>query len=178
VKKEVRSILESYKKNKFDAAVRNSFDVITREKNIEWLDVASLILSDIKSDAFVEETLRTVNYFRDSFQSENQKEEILNLIGKIALESSNSSEVRTQAIIQLGNLGTWTKTPLRSILEEDPVTDLKLFAFRAILTQLKLPESVISLEFKRALYGEIKPSFHEINRITQARADGSYDHLE
>jgi hypothetical protein len=174
----IKTISEGYAIGSFTGEVQSAFDEIIQEKNSEWIQIANHILSDKKSEEFTEETLRTINYFRNSFTSENQKEETLRLVGEIAVDVSSSSEIRSQAITQLGNLGIWPDSSLRQILEKENDLELKVFAFKAILTQLKLPESVISSEFRRALYAEIEPSFHEINRITQARANGEYDSLD
>jgi hypothetical protein len=99
------------------------------------------------------------------------------LLEKVVRTDNYSLEAKKEAIVQRGYFSEWPDLLLREVLEKGSEEELKIFAYRSILTELKLPYQVIDLETSLAINGEIEPSFDRINEVTQARADGHFDHL-
>ena len=123
------------------------------------------------------ETLKSISYVLEFSEFQNQKEKINDALPKIFKKFDNLS-IKEFCVIVRGSLSSWPDTFLRSVILDKNASSIKMFAFKSILAELNLPESVIDNETERIANGEIEPDFNEINRITQARADGKYNHLE
>jgi hypothetical protein len=173
----LKNLTQCYESQKWNESLESIFDDLKRQDNKDFFDFLLRVISEGKTEKFVEESLRSLKFLHKFFENQNDKKTLILLIQKLATDDNISPAIREQAITELGNLGEWPDLALRSVIESNDAKYLKIFAFKAILTQLHLPEQVIRTEFRRVLHDEIEPNFHEINRITQARADGQFDHL-
>ncbi len=172
----VEKIKLAYKNNFWDESVANLFYELWSDPPLEFIKDIELFISQSKNEKFTEESLRMLGFYRD-LVSIDEVNHIKNTLQKIVGNLECSDLIREQAISQLGLYGEWPDLALKKIIENDSPENLKIFAFIAILQQLKLPPQVIDLESHLAATGQVSPSFHRINQVTQARADGHFDHL-
>jgi hypothetical protein len=172
----VKNVLDGYVSDNLSNLVFESIDFLKDEPNEKILPVISKILSEEKSEGFILEMMKLLKWYKNLSEELDYQNSILS-IRKIIKNKDASLQIKMQGITALGDLCEWPDSTLRKIIESESDKTLKNYAFRAILTQLKLPYQVIDLEYSLALNSEIEPSFDRINEITQARADGHFDHL-
>jgi hypothetical protein len=172
-----QKIFDSYTKNTWDHEVESAFYDIWNQPNYEFLEFVTSIINSNKNNHFTEEAIRLLGFYKDLIVK-SDREIIKKLLHNVVSTSKYNDSSRQQAIMQLGVFGDWPDLTLRNILETDQPRDLKVLAFRAILEQLKLPHQVVDLEASLAVNGDIEPNFDRINQVTQARADGHFDHLD
>ncbi len=156
--------------------IRESFYALQDKIDPEFVPFLKKLIEESKNEKITKMSLETLNFYRETMDDE-QLENTNKLLGEIIKRENSPLEVRKEAIIQRGYFSEWPDTALRNIIEKENELELKIFAFRSILTELKLPYQVIDLETSLAISGEIKPNFDRINQVTQARADGHFDHL-
>jgi hypothetical protein len=107
---------------------------------------------------------------------ENLEKSVLEKIRTILIENSNSS-VKMAAADFLGLKSKWPDAALRKCLMTEEDRDVRISATRAVLELAKVNFRAVDLEIDRMKAGEIEPEFAEIERITQADADGVYKDL-
>jgi hypothetical protein len=169
-------ISDLYSKDVWNSDSESAFYDIWGNPQINFLPSIENMIFENKNSKFTEESLRLLGFYKDVLV-EKDLSRVIGLLHKVIFESSYDEITKQQAIMQLGSFGEWPDLALRKILESESSRDLKVLAFRAILEQLKLPHQVVDLEGHLAATGEIEPSFDRINEITQARADGHFNHL-
>jgi ribulose bisphosphate carboxylase small subunit len=101
---------------------------------------------------------------------------VLDRVRSILVESSNPY-VKMTAADFLGLRSKWPDAALRKCLMNEEDRDVRISATRAILELAKVNSRAVSLEIERMKAEEIEPEFAEIERITQADADGLYKDL-
>jgi hypothetical protein len=170
-------ISDLYSKSIWNLEAENAFYDIWGNPQINFLPNVENMIFENKNSKFTEESLRLLGFYKAIFKEEDFPR-IVKLLHKVILEPSYEEITKQQAIMQLGSFGEWPDMALRKILENESSRDLKVLAFRAILEQLRLPHQVVDLEGHLAATGEIEPDFDRINQVTQARADGHFDHLK
>ncbi len=168
---------KNYESGNWTDEVADLFNTLKRIEDPTLFNFIVKVLSEKPNNTYTEEALRSLKFFKTRMQEDSHHEKIIDSIQHIVEDTKISETIRERAIMELGNIGSWPNKTLRNILEFETDRYMKIFAFRAILTQLKLPYEVIDTEIEKAYENQIEPSFHEINRITQARADGAYDNL-
>ena len=172
----IRVIEENYNKSIWQDSVLKNFYELQDSPTKEFFPLLLKIVTEKRGDKFLDTSLRTLDYYQ-SILTDSEIDSVKDALRQIIEDEGCSLEIHKQAIAQLGYLGTWPDIVLRNIIEKSTERELKVFAFRAVLTQLKLPYQVIDLETTLAIDGEIEPDFNRINLVTQARADGHFDHL-
>ncbi len=172
-----KKIIQAYESNIWNADIENCFYEMWNQPTNDFFNEVKRMISEQKNDKFTEEGLRLIGFYTH-FLTDEQKELVVELLQSIISERKSGSSVIEQAILQLGSFGSWPDLTLRSILQNEPNRGLRVLAFQAVLMQLKLPHEVIGLEAELAINGDIEPSFARIEQVTQARADGHFDHLQ
>jgi hypothetical protein len=110
--------------------------------------------------------------------SQNEIEpNVLTNVQGLLLNDSNKS-IRMAAADVLGRKSKWPDIALRKAVEYDENRSVKISSVRAILNLANVNFRAIDFEINRMKSGEIEPHFAEIERITQADADGEYKDLE
>jgi hypothetical protein len=177
MQKIIEKIKLAYKNNTWDESIANLFYELWSDPPLEFLPDLELFISESKNEKFTEESLRMLGFYRD-LVSVDEVERIKKTLQRIVGDSECGDLIREQAISQLGLYGEWPDLALRGIIANDSPENLKILAYIAILQQLKLPPQVIDLESHLVATGQASPTFHRINQVTQARADGHFDHLK
>ena len=171
-------ITEHYAKNQWTDETLDAFYDLRDNPDTDYLPELFKMISENKGEDFVVNSLETLDYYRDEPKLKSEK--ITDLLKKLIADHEFSVESRKAAIIQFGYFGKWPDATLRKVIESDSPEDLKIMALRSILYQLKIPESVVSEEVNDFINNgsEISSNsiYSTVHRITQARADGKYDH--
>jgi Ribonuclease G/E len=175
---QISEIKEFYSNGIWEERFSNTFDQLKRSQDENFYNFVLKVISENRNEKYVEEAMRSLKFYKLNSKTQEEKKPVISAIQAIVLSKTSSLAMKERAIIELGNLGDWPDKALREIIVSDEDRYLKIYAFRAILTQLKLPYQVIDLETDLAKDGEIEPSFARIELITQARADGHFDHLK
>ena len=162
---------------KWSDDIPKAFKILRKERDPQFIKTLVKVIEQRPSDDWINIALKTIPYYSEVPEISNFKQEIL-VLTEVFLNLNYSIDIRWNATTVFGALSTWPDPILRNVILKDPERFVRLGAFTAILGQLKLPESVIAEESEKAAREDIEPDFNEINRITQARADGKYDHLE
>jgi hypothetical protein len=101
---------------------------------------------------------------------------IVEMIRHLLLNDDNKY-VRANAASVLGRISKWPDAALRRCLMTEEDRHVRIAATRAVLTLAHVNPFAVDMEVDRMKSGEIEPEFAEIERITQADADGEYKHL-
>jgi hypothetical protein len=173
----IQTLIENINKLTWNSQIRENFYVLQDEIDSEFIPFLENLIDENKNKDITKISLETLNFYRQ-IMSDKQIKNINELLEKIIKTDSYSLESKKEAIVQRGYFSEWPDLLLRGVLEKSSEEELKIFAFRSILTEMKLPYQVIDLETSLAINGEIEPSFDRINEVTQARADGHFDHLK
>jgi hypothetical protein len=173
----IQVLLDAYNNDVMSDEFMEAIDELKDEPDANVLPLISKILSENKSEGISSEVIGLLRYYKNFLDDSAYKESTEN-IRKIILDVKNSDSLRLDGINALSYLSEWPDLTLREVIQSDGSRELKNFAFRSVLTQLKLPRQVIELETSLAIQGEIEPSFARIEQVTQARADGHFDHLQ
>ena len=176
-KDKLNRIEEAFSKNEWSSEISELLEDIKDDSPKLIIPFISKALSNLSNEKWVLEALRSVPYVSKFSEFQDQKEKINDLLPQIFKKFDNLV-IRETCVIIRGNLSSWPDTFLRSVILTENASSVKMFAFKSILVELDLPESVVDNETERVANGEIEPDFNEINRITQNRADGKYDNFK
>ncbi len=157
--------------------IPKAFKTLRKNLDPQFIKTLVTVIEQKPSNNWINIALKTIPYYSKVPEMSTVRQKILKIAEEF-LELNYPIDIRWNATTVFGALSTWPDPVLRKVILKDPERFVRLGAFTAILEQLKLPESVIADESEKAAQEDIEPDFNEINRITQARADGKYDHLE
>jgi hypothetical protein len=143
---------------------------LAKSNATELKAVLPKMLSDSRADWRLE-ALQALLYL------ENLDETIIQSVRKI-LNSDTDEYVKMTAASVLGEKSIWPDVALKNSISNEVSRNVKISSARAILKLAKVSFLAIKYEITRMESGDIDPSFAEIERITQADADGKYKDLE
>jgi hypothetical protein len=160
--------------------VSNSINILKDELNLGVIKIIEKILNSSKNTNLISNSLDLMRYYLN--YDEVNHEKILSKSREIALSENLPDSMRESAIYLVGKLTQWPELTFRKIIESDADKYLKIVTFRSILRQLEINPSTIRQESDKLQFSnnDLDSNFFYsiINKITQSRADGHFDHSE